>query len=61
MLYLQPDRQIYDLLLESAQTGSYLPFTGELAMRSGGPTNAHTTRVPCQPVCPVASQGDLAI
>ena len=28
LLYLQPDPQIYDLLLESALTGSYIPFTG---------------------------------
>ena len=28
LLYLQPDAQIYDLMIESGQTGSYIPFAG---------------------------------
>lgn len=28
LLYLQPDSQLYDLLLQSGRTGSYIPFTG---------------------------------
>ncbi len=28
LLYLQPDAQLFELLMESAQSGSYLPFAG---------------------------------